>query len=439
MSAHLDSGTQKAPWGVVGLLAIAFCVSWLDRMVINLLIEPIKADLHLSDIQIGLLSGTFFALFYALVGLVAGSLVDRGDRKWIICAGVLLWSLMTAAAGFARSFLHLVVARCGVAVGEASLSPATFALIADSFPRHQMGRAMSTYYLGGILGPGLALIIGAQLFELAAGPASQWPLLSQQLPWQRVLILAAIPGLVLAVVLSVLVKSCPPNVVVAGTGLPTVGLFEHIRARRFVYASLAIGIALIATFLNGVFTWGAVYCMRRFAMPIQTAGATIGTCFMIAGAAGCICGGLLRDWLVRQGYRDASLRAMQIVVAIGFPFAVAVPFASTVPGVLLCIGGGSFGVAASNVVGPVFLQALAPASLRGRLSAIYLAIVSIIGMGSGPVLVPVMARLVSDDQTDLGMGIAMSGVIAFGGGLACLMACRKSYMRAFTAEQQYAL
>ena len=142
-------------WYAVAILVIAFIFSFVDRIIIGLLVEPIKQDLGVSDFGIGMLGGLAFAVFYALVGIPIGRLADRYSRRKIIGIGIFLWSLATAACGLAKNFWHLFLARVGVGVGEAALSPAAYSMIADFFPKEKLGRALGVYQAGAFVGAGI--------------------------------------------------------------------------------------------------------------------------------------------------------------------------------------------------------------------------------------------------------------------------------------------
>ena len=122
-------------WSTLSILFLAYISSFVDRQIINLLVEPIKADFQISDTQVSLLLGPAFVIFYCLVGIPIGRLVDIWSRKKIITVGITLWSLMTAMCGLAQNYMQLFLARIGVGVGEASLAPAAYSILADSFLR----------------------------------------------------------------------------------------------------------------------------------------------------------------------------------------------------------------------------------------------------------------------------------------------------------------
>ena len=152
-------------WTVVVLLLLAYAVSLIDRQVLSLLVQPIKASLDISDTQISLLHGLAFAIFYTMFGILIGRAVDKYNRRNIIVAGITLWCLATIACGLASSFAGLFIARMFVGVGEATLSPAAFSMIADYFPPERRARAMSVFSTGVFVGSGLALILGGAAIE----------------------------------------------------------------------------------------------------------------------------------------------------------------------------------------------------------------------------------------------------------------------------------
>lgn len=156
-TGYPSSGTA---WFLVIMLTVAYILSFIDRYILGLLIEPIKADIGLTDEQIGWVIGPAFAVFYATMGLPVGWLVDRKRRMWIVAVGVSIWSLATAASGLAKSFGHLFLTRMIVGVGEATLSPSAMSMIADSFPPEKRGKPISVYVAALSLGSGLASLIG---------------------------------------------------------------------------------------------------------------------------------------------------------------------------------------------------------------------------------------------------------------------------------------
>src|SRR5215471_11940181 len=155
-------------WYVVLILMICYTVSFIDRQILSLLVGPIQKDLGISDFRMGLLQGLAFAVFYTLLGLPMGRLADRRNRRNLVAVGIFFWSLMTALCSFAKTYLSLFLARVGVGVGEATLGPSAFSLIADYFPRERLAKALSVYSAGIFIGAGMALIVGGAVSQAAS-------------------------------------------------------------------------------------------------------------------------------------------------------------------------------------------------------------------------------------------------------------------------------
>src|SRR5882672_1891382 len=189
-------------WYVVFILMVCYALSFVDRQILSLLVGPMKRDLALSDTRIGLLQGLAFALFYGLMGLPLGRLADTRNRRNVIILGVVLWSFLTGACSAARSFWSLFLARMGVGVGEATLSPSAFSLISDYFPKEKLATAMSVYSMGIFIGSGLANIVGGAVVDAVRElPAVTLPLLGTVAPWRFTFLIVGAPGLVIALLL----------------------------------------------------------------------------------------------------------------------------------------------------------------------------------------------------------------------------------------------
>ena len=199
ISEHEDYPNQIYAWYVVAVLTVAYIFSFVDRQIINLLVEPIREDLQLTDTQISLLQGIAFALFYTLMGIPIARLADVSNRRAIIAVGVFLWSLMTAMCGLAKSFGQLFAARIGVGVGEAALSPPAYSLFTDYFPPGKVTRAIAVFTGGSFLGAGLAYIIGGFVVDFVTRlDVVEVPVFGQIRAWQMAFIVVGLPGILLA-------------------------------------------------------------------------------------------------------------------------------------------------------------------------------------------------------------------------------------------------
>lgn len=161
MSTAAPAPSVRYQWYVVVLLLLVFVLSYFDRYILTLVVEPIKKSLHLTDFQVGLLLGPAFSLFNVVMGIPLGWYADRSSRKWILIVGIVIWCTMTTASGFATTFVALLVLRLGLGLGEAVVSPCSVSMISDYFERARRGRAISVYMAGPYLGAGLAFLVGA--------------------------------------------------------------------------------------------------------------------------------------------------------------------------------------------------------------------------------------------------------------------------------------
>ena len=192
-----DWPDPRYAWYVVALLVLAYASGIVDRIIIGLLVDPIKQDLGLTDTQIGIIQGFAFAVFYSLFTLPVGLLIDRWRRVPVLWVGIAIWSLATVAAGFARSFWSLFTARVLVGAGEATTMPGSSSVISDYFPPHSRPRAFGVFLMGGSVGIGVAYLFGAIAIQFAAGLRSTYPgLLGDFSEWQIVLFVVGAPGLI---------------------------------------------------------------------------------------------------------------------------------------------------------------------------------------------------------------------------------------------------
>jgi MFS family permease len=385
--AAYPSGKAVA-WLSVSILLAMVTVSYLDRNIISLMVEPIRADLGVSDFQIGLLQGIAFGAFYALCGLPLGWLVDRFERRWVIFGGVSLWSWATMLCGMANGYAQLLLARFGVGIGEASLSPAAYSMIADLFPRARVTLAISVFGLGTVVGSMSAFVLGGLLIShLGTHQHYAVPLLGSLHGWQLIFVIAGLPGLIAAFLIFLVPEPArklfreggeqQPGA--AGEGLAT---FLRTHLRYFLCHFLGFSCMGVQAYATGA--WLPVLMMRHFHVDAAAAGSLMGLVLIAGAIPGFLWSGWFIDRWFAKGTLDAHLRycaytcAMSAIVGpIAFGLSaslwVLIPLAIVVQFVLP-----STGAAGAH------LQIVSPPRLRGRVSALYMMVFNLIGMGVGP-------------------------------------------------------
>lgn len=422
-------------WYVVAVLMIAYISSFVDRQVLTLLVKPLKRDFQITDTQYGLLVGLSFAIFYTFLGIPIGRLADRHSRKRIIVWGITIWSIMTALCGLAGSYNQLFLARIGVGVGEAALSPAAYSLITDLFPRHKLGTALAVYNIGVYLGSGLSILLVALVLKLISVDGL-WtlPLIGDIFPWQSVFFLVGLPGLLIVILVALTVRE--PHRATEGTAaVPIADLLAYYRQNQRAILHLFFGIAFMAFGSYSVTAWVPTLLERKYGLTASQAGLLLGGIITVFSTAGVLFGGRYGDRLTRQGRQDAKMRvgfvgmtfgvALGSILLLGFVFElVGLPVLIGLL-ILLC-----FFTAMPYGSATAAVQEMVPAAMRATFSALFLFVVNIIGLTGGPSMVGVLNdRLFHDDsQVHLSLGIA----IVFGTGLSALLLYRglKPFARA---------
>lgn len=400
--------SSRQAWYAVAILLLAYTVSFADRMIMSLLIGPIRAELNISDIQASLLIGLAFASFYAIMGLPFGALVDRVNRKWLIVIGICFWCVMTALCGVAGTFWLLFLMRMGVGVGEATLSPSAYSMLADYFPRDKLGKAISVYTLGVPIGSGLALMAGGLVVQAVANtPPIELPLFGEIASWRLVFFGVGLPGLLVAVLMAT-VKEPPRRGV--GTLASRAGfseLWRFIGHARGAVGLHILGISLMSLALYGAIAWIPAFLTRVHGVAPGHTGLILGAIIGVAGVGGLMLGGWWADREIRRGRSDGHARTV-FYAMLGFtPFLAAAPFA---PGLTAClvlltvgmtIAYAPFGVAGSA------LQLITPNRLRGKMTAIYLLCSGLAGLGLGPTVVAMTTDLVFGEDRAVGYAISV--------------------------------
>lgn len=413
------AGFRESPWLLLTLLFLAYTLALIDRNIVSLLVDPIKASLGVSDTQMGLLQGLAFILLYSVLGFPLGMVVDRWNRIRLVAAGLLVWSLATAACGLATSYWLLFAARVAVGFGEAALSPAAYSLLGDRFPRERIGMAMGIFFTGGAVGAALALIGGGMLVH--ALQQGQYSLFGVQEPWQLTFIIVGLPGIALAVLF--LIAREPRRTRAADGTEPTERYAALLRSRWNVLLShhLAVGFGLMG--LAGAAAWIIPLFTRVHHLGLDVAGPYAGTPHLVGAVLGPLLLGVLGDRVARKGPGRRML-LMAVCLLCG---AVAGLFTATadtplVAAVFFCLL--IFFAVGTNALGAAALHDLVPGPLRGRATAVFLFVINVVGHGLGPAAVAYTGEHIFGGSSGLAsaLGIIVPVVMLIGAGFGILTA-----------------
>jgi MFS family permease len=387
---------------VLMMLTLVYVFNFIDRQLIVILQESIKKELHLSDTQLGMLSGFTFAIFYVTLGIPIARFADKTNRKNTVAGALGLWSLMTACSGLARNFTQLLLARIGVGVGEAGGSPPAHAMISDYFPPEKRSTALSIYSTGIYFGVLIGFLMGGYL--------------NQHLGWRTAFFAVGIPGLIFSILFFVSVKEPrkgATDVHAAPTGDQSLGkVLKHLYSTNtFVY--LALGGGLHVFCIYGLLNWAPSFLSRLHGMKNAEIGALLGPIFGFGGAIGSFAGGWLTDHFAKKDKRRyLTLPAYAIILSI--IFAAGAIFLQNTYLSLICLG---FCASLQSVyLGPSIAVAhsLVPASMRSLTSAVLFLAYNLIGLGLGPLTVGMISDKLAPTLGVESLRWAMSIMIAVG-------------------------
>ena len=401
-------------WFTVSILLVAYVLSFIDRQILNLLVEPIRRDLMISDTQMSLLMGLSFAVFYTIAGIPLGRIADSKSRRGLIAGGVFVWSLMTAACGLAQQYWHFILCRIGVGAGEAALSPAAYSLLADSFPADKRATAISVYAMGIYLGAGLAFLLGGMVVTFASAQGEVVvPILGLVRPWQMIFLILGAVGVGFCFVLFA-IKEPTRKGIGAGVAVPLKDVGVYLLSIRKTVLCHNFGFACLSFASYGASAWIPTFFIRNHGLTPGEVGVYYGSIVMVAGSLGIVFGGRLADYLARRGYTDSNMRVGLLSAIVTLPFNV-VFLLSDLNLIWFLMFFNVFTVAMPFGVAPAAIQEVMPNSMRGQASAIYLFTITLIGLGIGPTAVAMVTDFVFMDDMAVRYSIfIVSSIITLG-------------------------
>lgn len=400
-------GPGLGDWLVVFLLAGAAIFSFVDRFVLSLLTEPIKQDLGLSEVQLGLLHGVAFGLFFATMGLPLGWLADRWSRKGTIIGGITVWSVATACCGFATSFTQLMAGRIGVGAGEAALVPSSYAIIHDRFSRGRLNLAFAVFQIGGLVGAGLAMLTAGIVYAWFMAGGGAWiPFVGGLKPWQQTFVAAALPGIFFVIAFLVMKETRRLPAERSHDGVVSA---NNPLARLGIYALLFVGMAGLIACSYALMNWVPTILARELQWAPKKIGVLYGLTLLVVAPAGVLSGGFIADALHKRGRPDSH-----VVVPLATAF-LAVPlfalFALASGGIQLMVLAGCLHYVLGLPLGvvPALIQNITPVDRRSRVSAVYVLCCNVFGLGVGPVVIGWLSGLGGGAPDALRTGVCATG------------------------------
>ena len=398
-------------WTTVVILVCLSILSFLDRQLLPLLSMPIASDLHLNDAQIGLLCGAAFGVFYAVGSLPLGWALDRWSRRWIIWAGVSLWSLATVACGFARNFTTLFAARAAVASGEVVLSPGSQSVLSDTFPPERLALPMAVFGLGSTIGSGASFMVGGALASLISVNAIYaLPGVGPMKGWQVIFLTGGLLSLAVPFIMFLVPEPLRRRGLSHGA-TTFVEYFRFIARNLRFYLPHHAGIITSVGAASAINAWTPMFFARVHGWSTDQIGLWVGIAFAAGPLVAAAFHGAIVDRLYRNGRRDAHLYYLKIiflVTAIPGAMVYLVPSPWTALGLLFLSQGL---LAAYGGILPTALQLIVPANMRGKAASVGALMGGFGGMSLGPSLVAFFTQHVFHDAGKVGMSIATSMIV----------------------------
>lgn len=394
-------------WSAVAVFCVAAVLSYTDRQILSLLVDPIRADLKITDTQIGLLQGVAFALVYSVAGIPFGRLADMVARRSVILIGIAIWSAGTLLCGFSTSFWMMFAGRFVVGIGEAALAPAAVSMIADLFEPRRRGLATGTFMMGMVVGGGAAIAVGGAVLTLASAGAFQGlPVVGHLAPWRTALVLLGLAGLPLMAAVAAL-REPERRLAEVEAGRPeAASVLSQLRLHGARLAPLILGCGLMSVGDFALFSWAPAILARNYAMAPAEIGGLLGAILVATGVAGTLSAGFLSDRLtVRRGPR-ARLGLVIVTTVIALPgslvWLTGAPFQLLV---LLSIW--SLFSTMTAVGGVMAIQEVVPNTLRGLSISLIACANIMLGLGLGTTLAGFLADKVFNDPLSLAHALTL--------------------------------
>ncbi len=431
--AQTAAGSQGFPspgraWYAMTILLILYTISYIDRMVLSLLVDPIRATFGISETQLSLLHGFAFAFFHAIFAIPIARMADLGSRVTIISVGSVVWTAMTSTCGLAQNYWQIFLFRMGVGIGEASLTPAAYSLTADYFDPKTLPKAMSFYSSGIFIGSGLALLFSGAVISFL--PALTIPGFGTLEIWQSTFIYVAVPGMVVLAIFWATVKEPPrqqsnKQEVTSPTMRET---WNYVLTRRKVYLVHWFGFAFLAMVWAGLAAWQPSFFIRTFGWSPGKVGLWLGLGNLIFAPIGILTGGWLARRLLEAGRKDANILVGLVAAAGALVFGISAHVSSDELVALSLTMPYLFFISMPWGAAPAALQVITPNRMRSTISALFIMVINLMGIGAGPTIVALFTDFLFKDEARVGYSIALTLAVCIPISMVLLNWCRSAYV-----------
>jgi MFS family permease len=426
MSPASARAPQAVPWiWAVVVLAICHAAAVATFQILNVLVEPIKAALTLSDTQYSLIQGLAVAVFASALGIPAARIADRGHRRFIVLVGAVIWSVATVACALAHSFPELFAARMAVGLGEAFLYPAALSMIADVAPRQRLSTAIGLFGCGGPIGTAVAMIGGGWLVRnpLGARGDALWPIGES---WRAGFVMCGILG-ALAVCLLLTVAEPERRAAAEPFAKNLKETVSYVRRHWQVFAGVSGAMLALSYCVFAISSWSLTMLVRTQGLTYAEVAPIAGFAAVIGGVAGAAIAGTVTDKLERMGYRDASLRVAVAVAALMTVATIIPVLGVSSRWAVLSVSGAYCILGMPTVLGGTALQQISPPVIRAQVMAVQVLLVNLLALSLGPLTVALLTEKVFRRPDAIGYALVCS--VCFGAVVAivAVLACRRRF------------
>jgi MFS family permease len=421
-----DDVIQRGAKLAVLVLMIVYTLAFIDRQLLNLMLDPIRKTLVMTDTQISLIQGIAFTAAYVAFGPVFGLLADRVSRRLLLTLAAVVWSVATLGCGLATGFWTLFLARAAVGAAEASVQPAAWSALADFYTRKTLPRAMSIFLIAPYIGGGLALIFGGTLLASSDAISTLVPSLAAMADWRLVFIVVGVVGIAVGALMLVIreprrrdLGATSSNGVVRGAASPR-EVFAFLWTNRALFGRFYGAMTCIVIILYALPAWMPTLLLRRYSIPISQLGIQYGAVMLVAGTAGVLLGPSLGRYLERRGLGNGMLLVIAIAALALIPASASIAILPHYSQALVVAGIMAFLYSLPQAMAASALQLTTPSHMRGLVISIYVMVINIAGLGLAPLFVAVLTDSIFGDPALVGwsLGIVCTASAVIGAWLA---------------------